>query len=163
MDEKNAPLQRVDFAVNVTAISAVADQVSLTHVRPALPKTQTKLFLNLPVYSHDGAYLGKLFDGEIENFVLLRLTTDLGYTFPSSSITACRDAIFLRKPQPYPLGQRVPSSMLSQLQSEKASVTKPLLDRALRQGALIKLTLSLPPFSLLSYPEKQPITPPRHI
>ncbi|MBQ8343082.1 MAG: hypothetical protein IJY21_03125 [Clostridia bacterium] len=142
--------QNPDFAVNVSSISAVADGISLTRIRPVLPKAQTKLFLYLPVYSHDGVFLGKLTDGEIHNFVLTRLFTDRGNAFSPSSIAVCRDAIFLRKEQPYPLGQRVPSPLLSQLQSDETSVTKPLLRRAVQQGTLVKLTLSLPPFALLS-------------
>ncbi len=144
------PSRKTDFAVNVSAISAVADGISLTHIRPVLPKAQAKLFLDLPVYSHDGVFLGNLIDGEMENLTLTRLITDRNHAFPPSSITTCRDAIFLRKETPYPLGQRVPSPLLSQLQTEERSVTKQLLRRAVHQGALVKLTLSLPPFTLLS-------------
>ena len=136
-----------DFAVNVSAISAVADGISLTHVRPVLPQKHATLFLALPVYSHDGTFLGSLTDGDIENFTLVRLYTDRSNAFSPSSIAVCRDAIFLRKEQPYPLGQRVPSPLLSQLNTEDRSVTKSLLRRALQRGKLIKLTLSLPPFS----------------
>lgn len=142
--------RKSDFAINVSAISAVSDGISLTHIRPTLPKPQAKLFLNLPVYSYDGVFLGNLIDGEMENFILIRLFTDRNEAFPPSSISVCRDAIFLRKETPYPLGQRVPSPLLSQLQTEEKSVTKPLLRRAMHQGALVKLTLSLPPFAPFS-------------
>ena len=146
---KNQPPQ-TNFAVNVSSISAVADKICLTRIRPIIPKTQTALFPHLPVYSHDGIFLGNLTDGKIKDFVLVQLYTDKNYAFPPSSIAVCHDAIFLRKEKPYPLGQRIPSPILSQLLGEKTSVTKPLLQRALRQGTLVKLTLSLPPFALLS-------------
>ena len=142
--------RKTDFAVNVSAISAVADRISLSHLRPVLPKAQAKLFFDLPVYSHDGVFLGNLIDGETENFTLTRLFTDRNHVFSPSSIAVCRDGIFLRKEVPYPLGQRVPSPLLSQLQTEETSVTRPLLRRAMHQGSLVKLTLSLPPFALLS-------------
>ena len=143
-------LPRTDFAVNTSAITAVADKISLSRIRPIIPKTKTALFPHLPVYSQNGIFLGNLSDGKIKDFVLVQLCTDKNYAFPTSSIAVCHDAIFLRKEKPYPLGQRIPSPMLSQLQGEKTSVTKPLLQRALRQGTLVKLTLSLPPFALLS-------------
>ncbi len=150
--QERSPNQRQspDFAVNVSSVTAVSDKISLARIRPALPKTQAKLFPELPVYSHDGVFLGKLKDGEMDGFTLVQLFTDLGSAFPPSSIAVCRDAIFLRKQLPYPLGQRVPSPLLSKLQTEETLITKPLLRRALQQGALIKLTLSLPPFALLS-------------
>ncbi|MBQ4053886.1 MAG: hypothetical protein IJD33_06065 [Clostridia bacterium] len=142
--------QHPDFAVNVSCVSAVADKVSLTRIRPALPKTQAKLFPALPVYSHDGTFLGKLTDGETDGFTVIELTTDQGNAFPPSAISVCRDAIILHKKSPYPLGQRVPSPMLSQLQTGETFITKTLLRQALQRGALIKLTLSLSPFDLLS-------------
>lgn len=145
--------QAPDFAVNVSAISAVADVVSLTRIRPVLPNARNKLFLSLPVYSHDGVFLGNLADGELRDFRLIRLFTDRGDTFSPSSVAVCRDAVFLRREQPYPLGQRIPSPLLPELQSDKTAVTKPLLRRAAKQGTLIKLTLSLPPFALLSEDE----------
>ena len=74
--------RKSDFAINVSAISAVSDGISLTHIRPTLPKPQAKLFLNLPVYSYDGVFLGNLIDGEMENFILIRLFTDRNEAFP---------------------------------------------------------------------------------
>ena len=140
----------VDFTVNTSSVLAINDGISLRRIHPVLPKTQTKLFPNLPVYSNDGVFLGNIIDGEVQNFVLHRLFTDLGNDFSPEEIHACRDAIFLRKSQPYPLGQRIPSLLAPKLQSNEKSVTKPLLRRALQKGALIKLTLSLPPFALFS-------------
>ena len=150
--QKNANLQpsRSDFALNISSVSAISDKISLSHIRPVLPKTQAKLFPSIPVYSHDGRFLGALKDGETDGFTVIELITDLGNTFPPSAISVCHDAIILRKKAPYPLGQRVPSPMLSQLKTEETLISKSLLRRALQQGALIKLTLSLPPFALLS-------------
>lgn len=139
--------QTPDFALNAASLPA-GDKISLPRLRPVLPKAPAKLFFSLPVYSHDGAFLGTLTDAETEKLVLTRLYTDQGNAFPPSAIAVCRDAIFLRKDSPYPLGQRVPSPMLSQLDSDSKAVTKPLLRQAIRQGTLVKLTLSLAPFSV---------------
>ena len=147
--KKDKDMHLHDFAVNVSAISSVADGISLPRLRPVLPQSAAKLFPNLPVYSHNGTFLGNLTDGEITNYTITSLSTDSNHLFQPSSIAICKDAVFLRKEQPYPLGQRVPSPLLSQLQCSETSVTKPLLRRALRQGALVKLTLSLPPFDVL--------------
>lgn len=143
------PLQCYDFAINFPAVNFTGD-ITLKKLHPVLPRAQAKLFLGLPVYTHDGIFLGELADGEWRDFTLTRLTTDKHHEFAPSDIAVCRDALFLRKKHPFPLGQRVPSPLLSSLRTAESTVTKPLLRRAIQQGALIKLTLSLPPFVLSS-------------
>ena len=82
-----------------------------------------------------------------------RLLTDRGDVFPITSVFACADAVILRKEPPYPLGQRIPAPLLPIVSDKsEALVTKPILRAAIQKRALVKLTLSLPPFNL----EEQP-------
>ena len=68
-------LPRSDFAVNISSISAIADKISLARLRPIIPKTQTALFPNLPIYSQNGVFLGNLTDGKINNFILTQINS----------------------------------------------------------------------------------------
>ena len=143
----NAP--RAIFAVPVNAIEEIGENVRLSRLRPVFPKRCACIFLRLPVYSSEGAYLGSLQDLTIKNFVATTLFTDKNVIFPISAVSGCTDAILLKKEQPYPLGQRIPTPFLSVVtEKTEGVVTKPVLRAAIKKNALIKLTLSLPPFSI---------------
>ena len=88
-------------------------------------------------------------DLEMQDFIATRLFTDQGDVIPITSLYACSDAVILKKEQPYPIGQRIPAHILSLLTDKAdAVVTRPLLKTAIQRKALVKLTLSLPPFHL---------------
>lgn len=137
-----------DFAVNVSAIEEVGAQIRLSRLRPVHPKNCAKIFGGLPVFSFEGAFLGKLHDLEIQDFTATRLYTDRNKSFPALCIAACTDALLLRKEQPYPLGQRIPAPLV--LPINEPVVTKSVLRTASENGKLIRLTLSLPPFDYIS-------------
>ena len=103
----------------------------------------------MPIYSLIGEELGKLFDLEFKNFIAIRLFGDRGLEFPITSVSACVDAVLMRKEQPYPIGQRIPAPMLSLIEGKNGVVTKPILKKVLQKGKLITFTLSLPPFSIV--------------
>ncbi len=144
-----APAADTDFSVSTAAIVNVGEQIQLTKLRPLFPKSCVRIFIGRPVYSYDGAYLGSVKDLAMQGFAATTLYTDQGAAYPITSITACKDAVILKREQPFPLGQRIPAPLLS-LSSEQKSplVTKQVLRRAIREGKLIQLTLSLPPFGL---------------
>ena len=136
-----------DFAVSSSCVTDVGQSISLSRLRPVYPKNCAKISIGLPVYSFEGGFIGYLSDLEIHNFVATRLFTDRGESFPTTELFACSDAVILRKNQPYPIGQRIPTSLISILTDKKEGViTKPVLRAAIAKGALIKLTLALPPF-----------------
>lgn len=138
-----------DFAVGVSAVSKIAENVTLSRLRAVYPKSCAKITLGAPVYSFEGGYLGKVADLEMRDFVATRLFTDRNEIFPVTALFACSDAVILKKEQPYPLGQRIPAPMLSLVTDKKDSVvTKPILRTAIEKGTLIGFTLSLPPFAL---------------
>lgn len=137
------------YAVGISAVKSITEYITLHRLRSILPTNCARLTVGMPIYAHDGGYLGQLIDAEIQNHTLLRLFTDRGELLPATLIVACNDAIFLRKNQPFPLGQRVHGTVISQIcDKTDGLVTRPLLRAAMAKGALIKLTLSLPPFSL---------------
>lgn len=142
----------IDFAVGTTYIQDVTISIRLSRFRSCFPKNCAKLFIGLPVFSHDGAFLGNVVDVEFNDFVASKLLTSLNVWWPVSCIIACSDAVILKKEQPYPIGQRIPAPMLfdflQQNEKNEPIVTKPVLKDAVKNGALIKLTLSLPPFYL---------------
>ena len=146
----SAPQKKPEFAVSISAVKNVTEHVVLHRLRTVLPTGCARITIGTPVYAHDGGYLGNIIDAEIQNGVLLRLFTDRNEQFPATQIIACNDAVILRKSQPFPLGQRVPAPVIYQI-SDKTDglVTRPLLRAAMAKGALIKLTLSLPPFSIV--------------
>lgn len=134
-----------DFSVNVSAVEDVNEHIVLSRVRPVFPKNCAKLFIGLPVYAFDGAFLGNLKDVELNGFTATRLFTDSTW-YPATAVCACSDAIILRKEQPFPIGQRIPAPTLFHFSSNASLVTKPLLKEALKEGKLIAFTLSLSPF-----------------
>lgn len=138
----------VDFSVSVSAVEHIGDAISLNRLRSVLPKNCAKVFLGCPVYSCEGGFLGNVLNVELDDFIASRLFTDRGESFPMTAVIACSDVILLRKEQPFPIGQRIPAPLLSTyFDKYEGIVTKPVLREAMKKGALIKLTLSLPPFS----------------
>lgn len=138
--------ERPDFCVNVSAIEEIDEHIYLSRLRPVFPKNCAKIFKDLPVYAQDGTYLGVVSDLEMQNYVALRLFTDCN-VLPVSLLSACRDAIIVRKEFRFPLGQRIPAPVVSEIFDKKeVLVTKSNLRTAIQKGALIKLTLSLAPF-----------------
>ena len=142
----------VDFAVGIAAVTDVNETITLSRLRPVYPKNCAKLSIGLPVYSFEGGYLGNIIDVELRDFIVTRLFTDRNEIIPVTSIFGCSDAVILRKEQAYPLGQRIPAPLLP-LVTEKSEpvVTRAVLRNATAKKTLVKLTLSLPPFSLSPY------------
>ena len=139
---------KTDFCVNLSAVTKIDEAVFLHRLRPVFPKNCAQITMRLPIFSFNGGALGFLQDLEMQNFTVLRFFSE-NKAFPISAVAACSDAVILRKEQPYPLGQRVPAPFLLYFKDvARPIVTKSVLSTAIRERALIKLTLSLPPFSL---------------
>ncbi len=142
--------QSPTFAVGISAVQCVAEHVVLPRLRTVLPTGCARLTFGMPIYAYDGGFLGKIIDAEFANNLLLHVFTDKNERFPATAIFACNDALILRKNMPYPLGQRVPAPIICQINDKMDGlVTRPLLRTAIAKGALIKLTLSLPPFRIV--------------
>ena len=135
-------LSAPDFAIRFSAVEKFFP-LTLSSLRPVVPKQCAKLVLGMPVFSGDGTHLGNLSDVEFNEFQILRLYTSKGFHFPFLSVFAATDAVITRKPLPFPLGQRIPAP-----NKQGGTVTKKLLKEAIKKGELIRLTLSLSPFSL---------------
>lgn len=145
--------KQADFCVNFSAVECIDDALYLKALRPVFPRSCARFSLQIPVFSSDGGYLGKVADLELENGVATRFFTDNGKAFPLPAVLACTDAVILKKEQPFPLGQRVPAPLLSVISDKKEGlVTKPLLRAAREKSSLVKLTLSLPPFDVEFFP-----------
>lgn len=133
--------EHVPFVINANAVvSADEHGIEVSHLRPVIPKNTLKLFLGQPVYAYNGLYLGKMLEIKQENFLLQTLITDKNMRIPFTAIQACNDAVLLRKQLPYPLGQRIPTKTTQ-------TITRPVLRNAIQEKSLIKLTLSLAPFT----------------
>ena len=138
-NEKNA---KTEFSVGVSAIERIDEDVRLKRLKPILPRQCARVFINRPIYSDEGAYLGHLADLEIENYTATKLITGNGKNYPAHLIAA--------------IGQRVPAPAISLLQDKAEGekhatdqpvfITKNLLKSAIEKGNLIRLTLSLNPF-----------------
>ena len=123
----------------IDALASISENaLYLSRLRPILPKSCIKLSLHLPVYNAEGNFLGRVIDAEFQNYALSALFTDTNARYPVSAIGALADAVILRKPQPYPIGQP--------LSPQGNFVTKQILRKAVNENSLIQLTLSLPPF-----------------
>ena len=152
-NEKNA---KTEFSVGVSAIERIDEDVRLKRLKPILPRQCARVFINRPIYSDEGAYLGHLADLEIKNYTATKLITGNGKNYPAHLIAAIDDAVILKKTPPYPIGQRVPAPAISLLQDKAEGekhatdqpvfITKNLLKSAIEKGNLIRLTLSLNPF-----------------
>lgn len=141
-----------DFALNATPFFQLSNKLHFSSLRPVLPKNCVQIFPYLPLYNIDGTYLGQLTDAVIENGILCYLISDANVRYSLHEISACADAILLRKKQAYPIGQRIPAPMLFDSVLQNTVVTKPLLKNAIKGGKLIRLTLSLPPFDVHFFP-----------
>ena len=135
---------KTDFTINALPFLQNLPTQKRT-IRPLLPKNCFQLYPNIPFYTLDGVQVGFLADAIIENGILTAILSDNGLRFSLQDILACADAIIVRKKQVYPLGQPVPTPILS-LKNPNATVTKPLLKKAIKKGNLIRFTLSLSPF-----------------
>jgi len=140
-----------EFCVSVFQVEKIEDGVYLKRIKTVLPKNSARVFLNRPVYTEQGDYLGYFADLEIEEFVATYLFTGDGKRFPANAISAISDALILKKTPVYPLGQRIPASpvleYLRQNGQPSPVITRSVLKTAIRSEKLISLTLSLPPFN----------------
>ena len=144
----NTAEMSIDFAVGVSAITAVSEAIFLSTLRPVFPKNCSNVFLGLPAFTSEGCFLGTVTDMEMEHFLLCSVSIG-EKSFSPAAISACKDALIFKKELPYPLGQRVPAPLLLQFCDKKEGlVTKSVLRAAMEKGQLLTLTLSLPPFSL---------------
>lgn len=140
---------RAIFAISINTVIEFGEHIVLQSLRPVLAKHCACIFLQLPVYSFEGEYLGALEDVTMNDFIATTLRTDQNVTIPINDVAACSDALLLKKEQPYPIGQRIPAPFLSTITDKSDGViTRPILRAAIEKNTLIKLTLSLPPFSL---------------
>ena len=140
--------KNADFCIPLQAVENIDERITLSRLRPVFPKTCARIFCGMPIFSQDGVFLGKLTDVKLSGFIATKLFTDKNECYPINAILACSDAIILRKEAPFPLGQSVPAPILSQINGKSDGVvTKPVLRAAMQKGALVKLTLALPPFS----------------
>lgn len=145
--ENHTPFTHADFAVNTSSLQTLSPHtLTLSSLRPIIPKACAKLYLGKPVYSQEGASLGNLKDVEFIRGVAIRIFTE-NKSYSACDLQAVSDAVILRKKQSYPLGQRIPASVVFQNLTEKDTlVTKSILRKSIEKGTLIKLTLSLSPF-----------------
>ena len=128
-----------DFSVSFGAVAEIGEIIRLSHLRTANPRGYAKIMVGLPIYAFDGGFLGTVADLDICGFNATTLYTNRGERFPITSISACSDAVILRKGQPYPIGQRIPAPLLS-LVTDKSDgvVTKPILRAAIQKSAPCK-------------------------
>ena len=122
-----------DFTVKSTAVQKIdKDKIYLSSLRPVLAKSCVKLFYDMPVYTQAGVFFGRLKRIEIKGNSLVLLFTE-NMELSVTEISACADAIILRKTQPYPLGQRIPaydfykiaSTKLCESKNSKSSIFSP--------------------------------------
>lgn len=112
--------------------------IYLKNLRSAFPNQCARLTPFLPVYSSEGKYLGRL-DGIIcENFCVSKLVVSKK-KYPALAIDGICDAVLLKQ-LPYPLGEWS--------KEEESGVSRRILKDKIKQGHLIKFTLSLPPFNV---------------
>lgn len=136
------------FALNFSALQTITPvSLQFSSLRPVLPKAYFTLSLQKPVYSQKGEFLGSLQDATIENGILTNISTEQKHYNPIE-IFSISDAIIIKKSAPFPLGQRIPAPNEYPFCTEKDTlVSKSILRRAIKNGKLIRLTLSLSPFS----------------
>ena len=143
---------RSEFAVGISAVAEMDDDVTLTRLKPLLPQNSVKLTLNRPIYDETGKYLGFIQDAELENGYLRAVYANDNKRYPATRVLALDDAVILKKTEPYPLGQRIPTPAVCPLSDEFSKtekgglVTRSVLKTAVKNGALIRFTLALPPF-----------------
>ncbi len=130
-----------DFTLSISAVTDVDEYIRLSALRPLLPRRCARIFIGSPVYAFDGVYLGRVVDLELCGLTAERLFTDQNAEYPLTAITACHDAVILKKEQPFPIGQRIPAPFLSS--KKEGFVTKPFLKERIKRGELIALTSAL--------------------
>ena len=129
-----------DKTVNLPISSALrideSGAIYLKNLRSAFPNQCARLTPYLPVYTCEGKYLGRL-DGVIcENSCVSKLVVS-GKKYPALAIDGLSDILIL-KPLPYPLGEWS--------EEQNSGVSRRILKDKIKQGELIKFTLSLAPF-----------------
>ncbi len=141
----NTPNYYADMPIGISAVKEFFPHILLKSGRISHPKSCGKLFIGLPVFFFDGTFLGNVVDVEIENLIATKILTNQGNYYSVSCITACSDAVILKKEQPFPIGQRIPAPLIP-IYANTPIVTKSVLKEAVKCGTLIKLTLALSPF-----------------
>lgn len=142
--EENLKTSSTEFILPIDAVASFSENaLFLSRLRPILPKSCIKLTLGLPVYNSDGTFIGHVDNVHLHNYVASAIQLDNGVCCLFSDVTALSDAVILRKPQPYPIGQALPN--------QEDFVTKQTLRKAVSEQSLIQLTLSLPPFEYTLY------------
>ena len=130
-----------DKTVNlpISAVERIDEQgaIYLRNLRSAFPNQCARLTPFLPVYSSEGKYLGRLDEIICENSIVSKLVVS-GKKYPALAIDGLCDVVLL-KPLPYPLGEWS--------EEEQSGVSRRILKEKIKQGELIKFTLSLAPFS----------------
>ncbi len=131
-----------DKTINLpfSAIERITENgaIYLKNLRSAFPNQCARLTPYLPVYSCDGKYMGRLDDIFTENSCVSKLVVSKK-KYPALAIDGICDAVLL-KPLPYPLGEWS--------KEEQSGVSRRILKEKIKQGKLIKFTLSLAPFSV---------------
>lgn len=122
----------------IDQIHPVTGGIYLKNLRTAIPNQCLRLTPFLPVYSCEGKYLGRLDDVCAQGLTVTKLVVG-SQKYPALAIDAVSDALLL-KPLPYPLGEWS--------KEEESSVSRKLLKDKIKQGELIRFTLSLPPFDV---------------
>lgn len=143
-----SPSDYTEFFLPVASVADYDEEgVYVKKFRAAAPQNCARFFCGKPVYADTGAYLGITADLEMRDFFALRFFTDSGKSYPAVSIAALLDAVIVKKPPVFPIGQTLPDAFApSFLEKKDLAVTKSALKSAIREGVLIKLTLSLPLF-----------------
>ena len=127
----NLPVSAIDYIDELGGIY-------FKNLRSAYPNHCARLTPYLPVYSDEGKYMGRL-DGLIcEEMTVSKLVVS-GKKFPALAIEGLCDVVLL-KPLPYPLGEWS--------EEDGTGVSRRILKDKIKQGELIKFTLSLAPFSV---------------
>ena len=126
------PVNAIDFLAN--------NGIYLKNLRSAVPNQCARLTPFLPVYSALGKYMGRLNGIESKNLTVTKLLVGEN-KYPALSVVAVSDALILEQLN-YPVG--------AWSKTEDGNVTKKLLKDKIRQGELIRFTLSLAPFQLES-------------
>ena len=112
--------------------------IYLKNLRTVLPTQCLRLTPFLPVYSIEGKYLGRLNGLVADNLTIQKLIVG-EKKYPAISIDAVSDALLLNN-LTYPLGEWS--------KEDESNVSRKLLKEKIRQGVLIRFTLSLSPFDL---------------
>ncbi len=138
---------RAEFAVSVSSVERIDEVVTLKRLKTLFPKNCSRLFLNRPIYTDEGDYVGYLADAEVDGFTLTGVIVGNGKRYAAACVSALSDAVILKKAPPYPIGQTIPAPYVSIFSKQSATVTRAILKEAIRQKRLVDFTLSLSPFN----------------